>query len=88
MTRRAIIAAVHRRWWYALIVVALLGAMAAAMVSTAVEQTPTIDEPVYVAAAVVYLTSKAGQFVTGKMLEVDGGTEAPTLDLKLPDVGA
>ena len=54
MTRRAIIAAVHRRWWYALIVVALLGAMAAAMVSTAVEQTPTIDEPVYVAAAVVY----------------------------------
>lgn len=47
-----------------------------------------IGEAEDVAAAVVYLTSRAGQFVTGKLLEVDGGTEAPTLDLKLPDVGA
>ncbi|GAA0794412.1 glycosyl transferase [Spirilliplanes yamanashiensis] len=37
-----------------LVVAALLGGMAAAMVTTAVRQTPTIDEPVYVATAVVY----------------------------------
>ncbi|HEU5029387.1 MAG TPA: phospholipid carrier-dependent glycosyltransferase [Spirillospora sp.] len=36
-------------------VVALLAAMAAAMVTTAVQQTPTIDEPVYVGASVLYL---------------------------------
>lgn len=45
-----------------------------------------IGEAEDIAAAVVYLTSKAGQFMTGKMLEVDGGTEAPTLDLRLPDL--
>ncbi len=35
--------------------VALLAEMAIAMITTAVEQTPTIDEPVYVGTAVVYL---------------------------------
>ncbi|TQK42726.1 dolichyl-phosphate-mannose-protein mannosyltransferase [Streptomyces sp. SLBN-118] len=35
--------------------VALLGQMALAMVTSAVEQTPTIDEPVYVGTAVVYV---------------------------------
>ncbi|MFC0541824.1 phospholipid carrier-dependent glycosyltransferase [Kutzneria chonburiensis] len=45
----------HRRWWLALVVVALLAEMAVAMVTTAVAQTPTIDEPVYVGTAVVYL---------------------------------
>lgn len=45
-----------------------------------------IGEAEDIAAAVVYLTSRAGQFVTGKLLEVDGGTEAPTLDLRLPDL--
>lgn len=44
----------HRRWLFALIVVALLAEMAVAMVTTAVQQTPTIDEPVYVGASVVY----------------------------------
>ena len=44
----------HRRWLLALAVVALLAEMAVAMVTTAVEQTPTIDEPVYVGTAVVY----------------------------------
>src|SRR5215208_1281989 len=44
-----------RRWLFALVVVALLAEMAVAMVTTAVQQTPTIDEPVYVATAVVYL---------------------------------
>jgi 4-amino-4-deoxy-L-arabinose transferase-like glycosyltransferase len=43
------------RWAIVLAVVALLGAMAFTMVTTAVEQTPTIDEPVYVGASVVYL---------------------------------
>ncbi|MFL6125375.1 ArnT family glycosyltransferase [Actinophytocola sp.] len=45
----------HRRWCFALVVVVLLAEMAFAMVTTAVEQTPTIDEPVYVGTAVVYL---------------------------------
>lgn len=44
-----------RRWLVVLAVAALLAGMAAAMVSTAVEQSPTIDEPVYVATGVVYL---------------------------------
>ncbi|MFI9384913.1 phospholipid carrier-dependent glycosyltransferase [Kutzneria sp. NPDC052558] len=44
-----------RRWAFALAVVALLAQMAIVMVTTAVEQTPTIDEPVYVGAAVAYL---------------------------------
>ncbi|OPF80206.1 phospholipid carrier-dependent glycosyltransferase [Streptomyces antioxidans] len=42
----------HRRWLVVAAVVALLVQMAVAMVTTAVEQTPTIDEPVYVGAAV------------------------------------
>jgi dolichyl-phosphate-mannose-protein mannosyltransferase len=45
----------HRRWVFAFVVVALLAEMAVAMVTTAVEQTPTIDEPVYVGTAAVYL---------------------------------
>jgi 4-amino-4-deoxy-L-arabinose transferase-like glycosyltransferase len=49
----------HRRWLYALAVVALLAEMAVAMVTTAVEQTPTIDEPVYVATAEVYLKERS-----------------------------
>ncbi|MFI0408148.1 ArnT family glycosyltransferase [Actinomadura sp. 3N508] len=44
------------RWVIALAVAALLAGMAFAMVSTAVRQSPTIDEPVYVAAGVIYLT--------------------------------
>ncbi|MBB2938531.1 4-amino-4-deoxy-L-arabinose transferase-like glycosyltransferase [Amycolatopsis bartoniae] len=44
-----------RRWRLACVVLALLAAMAVAMVTTAVAQTPTIDEPVYVGTAVVYL---------------------------------
>jgi hypothetical protein len=45
----------HRQWCFALVVVALLAEMAIAMITTAFEQTPTIDEPVYVGTAVVYL---------------------------------
>jgi 7-alpha-hydroxysteroid dehydrogenase len=45
-----------------------------------------IGEPEDIAASVLYLTSDAGKFVTGKVLEVDGGTERPTLDLPLEDL--
>ncbi|MET8131702.1 phospholipid carrier-dependent glycosyltransferase [Streptomyces sp. NPDC005251] len=45
----------HKRAAFLVAVVLLLVQMAVAMVSTAVEQTPTIDEPVYVGAATVYV---------------------------------
>jgi len=45
----------RRRWLFALAVFALLAQMAIAMVTAAVEQTPTIDEPVYIGTAVDYL---------------------------------
>ncbi|MEU9450123.1 phospholipid carrier-dependent glycosyltransferase [Streptomyces sp. NPDC048277] len=45
----------RRRWLVPVLVVLLLAQMAAAMVTTAVQQTPTIDEPVYVATATDYL---------------------------------
>jgi 7-alpha-hydroxysteroid dehydrogenase len=47
-----------------------------------------VGEPEDVAAAVVYLSSRAGGFVTGKVLEIDGGLQIPNLDLKLPDLVA
>ena len=41
-----------------------------------------------VSRSVVYLASEAGSFLTGKVLEVDGGLQEPNLDLKLPDLEA
>lgn len=46
---------VRRSHLYVLAVVVLLAQMAVAMVTTAVQQTPTIDEPVYAGTAEVYL---------------------------------
>jgi 4-amino-4-deoxy-L-arabinose transferase-like glycosyltransferase len=45
----------ERRWLFMLVVAGLLAEMAFAMITTARAQTPTIDEPVYVGTAVVYL---------------------------------
>jgi 7-alpha-hydroxysteroid dehydrogenase len=45
-----------------------------------------IGEAEDIAAAVVYLASAAGKFLTGKLLEVDGGLQQPNLDLGLPDL--
>jgi 7-alpha-hydroxysteroid dehydrogenase len=45
-----------------------------------------VGEPEDIAAGVLYLASKAGQYVTGKLLEIDGGIQQPTLDLGMPDL--
>jgi 7-alpha-hydroxysteroid dehydrogenase len=45
-----------------------------------------IGDPQEIAAGVLYLCSAAGAFITGKVLEIDGGTETPTLDMQLPDL--
>jgi 7-alpha-hydroxysteroid dehydrogenase len=45
-----------------------------------------LGEPDDIAAAAVYLASPAGSFLTGKMLEVDGGLVVPNLDLPIPDL--
>jgi 7-alpha-hydroxysteroid dehydrogenase len=45
-----------------------------------------IGEPEDIAAAIVYLCSPAGGYVTGKVLEVDGGLDHPNLDMGLPDL--
>jgi 7-alpha-hydroxysteroid dehydrogenase len=56
---------------------------------TAMEQsTPLrrIGEPVDIASAIVYLCSPAGSYVTGKVVEVDGGLDHPNLDMGIPDL--
>lgn len=45
-----------------------------------------LGEPADIAAAAVYLASPAGGFLTGKILEVDGGLIVPNLDLPIPDM--
>jgi 7-alpha-hydroxysteroid dehydrogenase len=45
-----------------------------------------LGEPEDIAAAVVYLCSRAGSYLTGKLLEVDGGLDVPNLDMGLPDL--
>ena len=45
-----------------------------------------IGDPREVAAAVVFLASPAAGYITGKIIEVDGGIERPNLDLGIPDL--
>ena len=45
-----------------------------------------IANPEEIAAGVVYLASSAGAFLTGKVLEIDGGTDVPSLDFGLSDL--
>jgi len=45
-----------------------------------------VGDPEDIAAAVVYLASPAGSYLTGKILEVDGGIQQPNLDLGIPDL--
>ncbi|MET8652164.1 MULTISPECIES: SDR family oxidoreductase [Nocardia] len=46
----------------------------------------TIGEPQDIAAAALYLVSPAGKYLTGKVLEPDGGLISPNLDLPIPDL--
>ena len=45
-----------------------------------------IGDPREVAAAVVYLAAPSGGYLTGKILEVDGGIQRPNVDLGLEDL--
>jgi 7-alpha-hydroxysteroid dehydrogenase len=45
-----------------------------------------IGDPEDIAAAVLYLSSPAAAYVTGKVIEVDGGIEQPNLDLGFADL--
>jgi 7-alpha-hydroxysteroid dehydrogenase len=45
-----------------------------------------IGDPREVAAAVVFLASPASGYITGKVLDVDGGIEQPNLELGIPDL--
>jgi 7-alpha-hydroxysteroid dehydrogenase len=47
-----------------------------------------VGEPEDISSAVLYLSSPAGAFITGKVLELDGGLQQPNLDLRLPDLEA
>ncbi|OIK04855.1 glycosyltransferase family 39 protein [Streptomyces monashensis] len=87
----------HRRWLVPLVALLLLAQMAAVMVTTAVQQTPTIDEPVYVATATDYLREHRIRYnpehpPLGKLL-IEAGTAVadPRYDASYPgtqgDVG-
>lgn len=44
-----------------------------------------IGEPEDIALGVLYLSSPAARYITGKIFEIDGGTESSTLDIPIPD---
>jgi 7-alpha-hydroxysteroid dehydrogenase len=45
-----------------------------------------LGDPADIAAAALYLASPAGRYLTGKVLEVDGGLNTPNMELPLPDL--
>jgi 7-alpha-hydroxysteroid dehydrogenase len=45
-----------------------------------------IGHPDEIAAAILFLVSDAGSFITGKILEVDGGLQSANLEFGLPDL--
>ena len=45
-----------------------------------------LGDPADIAAAAVYLASPAASYLTGKVIEVDGGINVPNLDLPIPDL--
>jgi len=53
-----------------------------------VDRTPLkrLGDPTDIANAALWLASPAGSWVTGKVVEVDGGLEAPNLAMGLPDL--
>jgi 7-alpha-hydroxysteroid dehydrogenase len=52
------------------------------------EATPLkrIGDPEDIAATVLFLASSAGSFITGKIIEADGGLQSANLDFGLPDL--
>jgi len=53
-----------------------------------VRRTPLrrLGDPDDIALGVLYLASAGSSWVTGKILEIDGGLEEPNLDMNLPDL--
>ena len=53
-----------------------------------VRRTPLqrLGQPEDIALAALYLASPAASWITGKILEVDGGLEEANLELGLPDL--
>ncbi|WP_280402786.1 SDR family oxidoreductase [Nocardia carnea] len=45
-----------------------------------------IGDPADIAATAVFLASPAGGYLTGKVIETDGGLIAPNLDIPIPDL--
>jgi 7-alpha-hydroxysteroid dehydrogenase len=57
---------------------------------TAVEKDSPLQkfgEPDHIAATVLFLASPAGGYITGKVLEVDGGIQGANLDMGIADYG-
>ena len=53
-----------------------------------VDKTPLkrLGQPRDIALGALWLTSSAGSWVTGKVIEIDGGIEGSNLDLGIPDI--